>query len=457
MGDKDRNIIISEDTRAVIGPEIVDFLEEQANQGLTVPEAIVSRADYDGFFLTPDYFSDKAHINRIFSNMDFPQESQRREFREIIEQAAQTDNDAVHLNTAVLRRRANNEPHADDGRPEDFTVATVMNVTSVPDLVFSATEIPRENMSPVVSDISISDLQTYAVFHEVGHANHGLVGEEGEFEAEVIANNLYAQAFNQGLVTDPRVPEAFSEFRALGTFHKSEVATGYPLNGILTPENETVTPEPIESENVSLMVNDLYVQVAEPYENARHQTVALSYFNEDDLREFLSPEQMTELNGLLAEHRDPDANRVETLGKMETFISGVTIPEEYQEYYRAEVNLQLRHEGDELVNGELVGRDDNGIRIMQGGQPELLYLAVRENLIAGEYDEDPELKNLATNYVLGAERLAPDHYNVANHGQTYEQYLKAQGTPDVFGYDPNFNPPEADQTSEPAQKPFIGV
>lgn len=69
------------------------------------------------------------------------------------------------------------------------------------------------------------------------------------------------------------------------------------------------------------------------------------------------------------------------------------------------------------------------------GQPEVLYATLKANLIAGRYDEKPEFKTLAENFVLGAERLTPDHYNVADHGQTYEDYLAAQGTPDTFGYD----------------------
>lgn len=448
MGDT--KIIISDDTRQNASPEVIDFLERQAEQGVIVPEAIVSKHDFDAQAPSEDYTTDRATIDKVMTGSSTPDEKLNSEVEDVLNYASTSENNAIHINPMAIFRSRENIPPGEDALPEDFTVATAPNITSLRSFAEVATNIPQGSFAPIVDDISLSDFSTYTLFHEVGHANHGLVGYREEVDAENIANNLYAVAFKEGIVTDPRVPEMMSELRAISSFHRVEGSAEYVLNGTLRPENRATEINPQGRASVTNTINDAYTEIGRPLENARHQTKSLSFFSNERLQQFMTEDQVTEMRVLIAADQEQDVDRAETLDKMEALMAGVDIPADFQEEFRSEVDFQLQLEGFELVNGEITGRDADDNPVRAGGQPELLYIEVRAQLMEGAFDEDPEAKALAQNYVLGAERLAPDHYNVADHGQTYEQHLAAQGTPDTFGYEPEPN-------TEPTKGLTVGV
>ena len=69
---------------------------------------------------------------------------------------------------------------------------------------------------------------------------------------------------------------------------------------------------------------------------------------------------------------------------------------------------------------------DEGLRLSQD-QPELLYASAKELLLSGALEDNLAAKTLAENFVIGAEKLAPNHFKV--EGPLYSELSTEQSQP----------------------------
>lgn len=337
-------IFMSDETRQAVSQPVLQFLYDQnQNNGINIPDVMLSEVDVDGYSDT--YFSsrmaeDRDTVDSIVQRLGIePNTSGAYQLRELFIESYQNQ---IHAS-------AGNISHSGG----TFTSINYPNIDNASAIFQVATNISSENHSDNVISINPDDLRAYILFHEIGHLNiNSSVIQGEELGADAYANNLYRSALTQGIVSDPRVPEFFAHMRAMSTVADpyGSVAGNYTLNGSLNPDE-----------------NQFH---ADLYENTKAQQ-RVNAFVED----------------------------------LYTSATGVNDYEEARELAKL--------------------------------QPELLYIQAKHNLMSGQYEDDPLVQNVAENFVLGAERLAPENYLVNQQGQTYEDYLSTQGTPDTFGYDPS--------------------
>ncbi len=418
---------MTDQTRAELRPEIVDFLERQ---NIKLPNFIVGSQDGIEVLEKP---MDQA-------NIDDPK--LRGIISEAIFDLQNSEIGAYSIDLNSLAKEYADQDLSERADPNDIIVVTAPTLTSASELVYEISGTPERNVNPTLNTINNDDLKAYMLFHEMGHASHGEITHKAEYEGDEFANDLYQKAYQEGLVTDPRIPEMMGHMRALASFNQSETAEFYPLNGMIDVDNPdaNVTPNLKTENDLFHVVSDAYYDVGKENAGVGHEFRALGNLSAGTRMAFMDVRQQMEFIRLQKMESDPAGDRIETLDQMEKFMAGVEVSEMHAEEFNQELYLQIRSEGEEIVHGEMPGE----------GQPELLYNTVRDNLIAGQYKDDPAAQQLAENFVLGAERLAPDNYNVSDNAQTYEQYLKTQGTPDTFGYDfPAGQTPQSETPADP--------
>ena len=398
-------IRITDATRELIGAAVVAFLERQEFK----PDAILSRLDFtsDNVF---GWLADQGRMDNMFNLLGVDDDIPNGVLRRLYDRIVDNDDNATlaHLKELAARMGTSGEELLES----DVTIATAFTGTDPAKIISKQTGIPEEHLSELVKDINIKDLAAYALFHEAGHADPSQVGTpraEREYHADIYANKLYKAAYAEGIVTDPRVPEVFAYIRSM-THFKSFFDDDYAYNGAIPPADGTggLETDHETSEELEGAIKAVYADIARPSVNTAMKINALSL---TDYYEYMTPEQIETLERLYDLPEDELIHSKEAAD----FVASITVPEDQLEYYNKRIENDLYYEGWQIT------RD----------QPELIYNTILQKLVAGEYDDQPHVKQQMENYVIGAERLAPEHYGI--EGTPYLDHLRAQGEDVTLG------------------------
>ena len=102
----------------------------------------------------------------------------------------------------------------------------------------------------------------------------------------------------------------------------------------------------------------------------------------------------------------------------------------------------------DTVMGIIAGLVEDDKRVAGPLPPALLYETVKGQLFIGEFDDDPTIKTVMENFVIGAERTAPGHFGVKE--PLYMDHVVA-----TRGEDLNSGLPEKPGTAPPAAQPAL--
>ncbi len=427
-------ILLTDETRQLVGGDVLAFLQAQDIK----PDLILSKLDFesDGFW---DYLSKDNQVSALMQKIgihkfadqnsnniydeDFYDEGTdintlspvyirlkdvfKRESRDVDNAAAVNADGFVRLNKDLLIRLGYDDESLVTSRGEgDVHILLYPNIDSPASYFSISTGVPQDKLSPLVHNLSSRDFNTYVLFHEVGHTDpkqSDMSDSEGELNGDLHANNLYKKAFAQNITHDVNVPEVFSYARAIGIvagpLHKK-----YAYSGSIDPDEniDHITHGKYGGSAEETFLNDtifdLYSVTGEVLLSAVERFNALSSVS----LSFLTTEQLEEYTRL----RSSGSRSLEDL---EAFMEGIEIPEDQQENYFYSLKIKS------AILAANYSKDN----------PELVYETAKTMLANGHFDYDPAAKNLMENFVIGAERAAPEYFKI--EGTPYLDYLKAIG------------------------------
>ncbi len=405
-------IFTTGETKSLVGEDVIDFLQSQKIK----PDVIISKQDFE-YNSLGEYISNTAQLNHALIQAGIVPTAS---LKESLSRYASEDNLAYSIpikNTNLQHDDILKEVGYDDGtikeNSDDIShIITYPNIDSPAKNISFTAHIPEDQLSPLVHNLSLKDFRTHILFHEVGHtdpkqhSNPDMSRAERELNADIYANDLYKKAFAKGIVSDPNIPEVFSYMRAIASvMGKRDI--DYAYNGTVDPDenvNHIHIPEAEHEQPPTNFLNNsigvIYTSIGKLTQDIETEfaTLSLIEINEEDL----PPEQIEEYRRLQSLEEPP-------LDEIEDFMATVEIPEEKQARYNA--SLQALN----IMEGYRMAKD----------QPELVYETAKRELVNGRFDDDPATKNLIENFVIGAERIAPDHFKI--EGTPYLDYLKTIG------------------------------
>lgn len=411
-------ISITDTTRELVGPAVVAFLERQDIK----PDVILSRLD----FTSEDvfgWFADQGRMDNMFRILGVENKHAKGTLRELYDRVVSKDDNATLGHLRELAEKLGTS--GADLLESKMTIATAFTGNNPARLISKFTGIPEEHLSELAKSINMRDLAAYALFHETGHADPSQVGmprAQREYLADIYANKLYQQAYAEGVVTDPRIPELFSYCRSMSHF-ESFFIDNYAYNGAIPPADGSggLQTNHDTSKELQDAIKVVYADIARPSTNTAMKIHAL-YLT--DFEGYMTPEQIETLERLYDLPEDELIHSEEAAA----FAASITVPDDQLEYYNEEMERDLYYAGWQISRE----------------QPELIYNTILQKLVAGKYDGQPHVKQQMENYVIGAERLAPEHYGI--EGTPYLDHLQAKGETVTFGLPPN--PPDAVITHE---------
>ncbi len=422
-------ILLTDDTKALVGEDVLAFLQKQGVK----PDLILSRLDFesDSFW---DSVTQNARVSTLmqqigiaklvdldsngFYGEDFYDDGTTTTsispaytlLKNDFEKAAMEKNNAYNspvsdfsrINKSKLTELGYGSDIIQSRGDHDINVITYPNINSLAEYILRVTKIPENKLSPLIHNLSLKDFNTATLFHETGHTDpkeKDMSSPERELNGDLHANDLYKKAFAQGIVSDPNVLEVRSYIQAISSFTLPLI--NYTYNGSINPDKNT--SHIINSKHsVSLYVfrdnsvNEVYASIGKPLLDIESKFRILSHLD----KKSFSPEQVKEYEHLSSLDEAP-------LEEIEAFMAGIEIPEDQQAKYA----FMLRSESVKI--GLSIAKD----------QPELVYEASKMLLESGRFDDDPAVKNLIENFVIGAERIAPEYFQT--NGTPYFNYLKA--------------------------------
>ena len=409
MADK---IHLTDATREMVGDDVIKFLETQPHK----PNVIFSRLDFESDDIF-GWFADQGRVDNLMRlggvrDMSFDERNNNHDavkgtLIRIMDAFASIENNAVRVDISKGAKMLDGE-YTESITGDDIYFVTALNAKSSASLFSKFTGIPEESLSSAVTNVNFKDLSTYVLFHEIGHVapeQKVMSDSEQELDSDLRANAMYKDALAQEVVSDPNVPKMFAQVRALSTV-LGKGGSDYIYNGTIDPETNAnqVTHDGHSHEDTSMIrdaIRDVHKAVAAPVINARHEFDAMTLAG--DYKDFATPEQIIEIERLDAMYDDAPLEDIEAL------MAGITIPPKHQEEYQSYLGIVTVAEGRDMV------RD----------QPELMYEQVKRQLLLGNFDDEPAVKTLMENFVIGAEQLSPDHFDI--EGTPYLNYKESIG------------------------------
>lgn len=366
----------------MLGPEIVAFLEEQAVR----PKAIFSKYDFNSASLA-GRLGENVRVDSMLRESGIEDAGRRETLKRAFRAATSLPDMALEAEGLVALPDPNGKNAS---------------------LLSSMARMPVDSFDPVVETLNRKDLLTYSLFHEAAHTRpeqmHMSAQEMRENDSDLIANGLYARAYERGLVSDVRVPEFVSYARALGVVMSGNNISPYTFSGTIDPDETTNWVLSGNPETRFWAINnalvDVYRSIGSEHDSSRIRFYALG---EIEGNGFLSGSQRDRFEELSRSGEDAP------LSDIKSFLAELEIPGEVQPRYAMAIRDAMINEGVRMVTE----------------QPGLLYESLKSNLLRGDYDYDAGLKTQMQNAVLGMENLASNHFGI--EGAPYTRYLRQSG------------------------------
>lgn len=375
----------SEATEEAVGRDFIDYLGKLSDEGkIERPRAILGINDItneDPF----GWIADQARLSRAFELAGI-----------------EGENDITRFARKRLERVQEAGPAAYPVQPHDHSGGIILYYDATDTKIFSDfLNIPEEDLE---LNLDTTSLERFMMLHEAVHLEHGHLGKDQlvkkEYLADQEANELYYQAYQDGIVTDPEVPYAFRAMRAIDTvFDISD--GGYTLNGVTTLPRET--PLVTESNRAEAIQSVRDAKDALEFEVGKVLVSVDDFIRLDALQNL----QWEEIEGVepfeLSEEildRINEAEINEDAEAVAQILREVEIPEAYRAAYEEEIQEEL--ESKQRAVGAVNLRDN----------PNLAYVTARTMLERGDFAEDPVGQALMQNFVDGVERYAPEHFGV---------------------------------------------
>ncbi len=396
MADK---IHLTDATRELVGDDVIKFLESQPYK----PDVIFSRLDFESDDIF-GWLADQGRVDNLIrlggvEDMSFDERDRghaivKNALTRMMDGAVSIENNAMRADVSGIAKMIDGE-YTRSITNNDIDFVTTLRSESSVEFFNAVTKIPEDQFSELAQNVNFKDLSTYALFHEVAHtdpAQDGMARSEKELDADLKANTMYKDALAQGVVNDPNVPKVFAQVRAISTV-MGNGGSHYLYNGTINPDTNQnhVTHDGHSHEDATMIrdaIKSVHRDIAAPIINARHEFEAMALAG--DYEHFATPEQIAEIERLDAMYDDAPLEEIEAL------MADITIPKEHQENYQTYLDIKIEFEG----------------RDMAQDQPELMYEQVKLSLMRGDFDDQPAVKTLMENFVIGAEQLTPDHFGV---------------------------------------------
>lgn len=388
-----QEILMSDETRELLGEDLVAFVNEVKDK----PNVIISEADveHDSPF---GLVVDLARNNHILKEAGIENSQIRFDaIRSVM--SLNFNNQAYHFSLAKFYEDKGIQYDA----LHDVHLVTSYSESSFTDFIAGSVPSMEGHFSDYVKGINPQDFASYVLFHEIGHY-HG----SDEYLADQFANELYKKAYAAGVVTDPNVPEVFAQFRAIDALIGNPTSK-YHASGAIDPNTSSQLSSSF-AEDLDNAKKEIYAAIGKDLVDLKMKVQALTKLAE----EIMSPSQLAQYNEMYTSINDISN------AELQEFMEGITIPEEFKEEYQAEIVSISADEASGLVKA----------------QPELMHQEILKQMVTGAYDDQPDIKQLMHNYLMGAERIAPEHFGIEEGATPYADYLTSQGQTVTHGLNP---------------------
>lgn len=227
--------------------------------------------------------------------------------------------------------------------------------------------------------------------------------------ADSVAFSLYQKAMAEGVVSDPNVLTVFSHMRALAALNNLLAENrNYNANALINAETAgKISYEDAKNEPLVVVLEPIYKRIGEQIADRTAASFVALLKTQNQLEAqgqgFMSPDQIKELRRLNNLYENAPTE------EMQALLDSVDIPDYAADLFKEEYDFQI------MAQGERAAFED--VRFV--------YDAAKQELMAGNLDDNHLLKVFAENIVLGMERLAPDHYGVSE--PLYADHIATKG------------------------------